>query len=95
MTNNERVSLFISAIAAVDKLEKQYPNHPPFLSIHNQLQFLLDQMRGNSIDRARTTTINIGQLTVHEVEPVNDTAANLFYLVSAEVKQILLESESQ
>lgn len=95
MTNSERVALFISAIQAVDKLEKQYPNHPPFISIHNQLQFLLDQVRGNSIDRARTATINIGQLTVHEVEPVDDAAADLFYLVSAEVKQMLLESHPQ
>ncbi len=89
MTSKERVDLFHQAVLAIERLESEYPSHPPFESIHNQLLFLLDQASGRVMDQEGLARINIGLITVREVEPMDDAAANLFYLVSAEAKQML------
>ena len=92
MTNAERVRLFQQAVLAIEKLERGYPSYPPFESIHNQLLFLLNQASGSSADRDGLARINLGVITVREVESVDDSAAELFYLVSAEAGQMLREA---
>jgi hypothetical protein len=89
MTNEERISLFQRAILAIEKLEREYPSYPPFMSIHNQLLFLLDQASGSPFNREGLAKINLGYITMREVEARDDAAADLFYLVSAEVKKML------
>lgn len=92
MTNEERVRLFQQALLAIEKLECEYPSYPPFESIRNQLLFLLDQASGKAQDCEGLSQINIGYITVREVEPMDDAAADLFYLVSAEVKEMICKA---
>ncbi len=92
MTNADRISLFQQAVLAIEKLEREYPSYPPFESIHNQLHFLLDQASGRARDRDGLTRINLGEITVREVEPMDDAAADLFYLVASEANRMLNEA---
>jgi hypothetical protein len=92
MTNEERIRLFQQAILAIEKLEREYPSYPPFVSIHNQLLFLLDQASGQARDREGLARINVGYITMREVEARDDASADLFYLVSAEVKEMIREA---
>ncbi len=89
MTAEERISLFQRAILAIEKLEREYPSYPPFESIHNQLLFLFDQASGHAVNREGLARINLGYITMREVETRDDAAADLFYLVSAEAKNML------
>jgi hypothetical protein len=88
MTTEERVSLFQRAILSIEKLERKYPSYPPFESIHNQLLFLLGQASGQSVNRDGLAQINLGYITMREVEARDNAAADLFYLVSAEAKKM-------
>lgn len=92
MTNPDRIRLFQQAVLAIEKLEREYPSYPPFESIHNQLLFLLDQASGQARDRDGLTRINLGEITVREVEPMDDAAADLFYLVASEANKMLKEA---
>lgn len=92
MTNADRIRLFEQAILAIEKLERKYPSYPPFESIHNQLLFLHDLASGRTKDRDGLTRINLGEITVREVEPMDDAAADLFYSVAAEARKMLQES---
>jgi hypothetical protein len=91
MTNEERRQLFLRALEAIAQLEKTYPGHPPFLSIHAQLDFLLGQATGAARDREGLARINLGQLAVHEVEGLDEAAADLFHQVSGEACAMLRE----
>ena len=92
MTKEERVNLFQTGILAIEKLERDYPSYPPFESIHNQLLFLLEQASGSPIDREGLGRINLGYITMREVESRDNDAADLFYLISAEVKKMIREA---
>jgi hypothetical protein len=92
MTAEERIRLFQRTVLAIEKLERENPSYPPFKSIHNQLLFLLDQVSGRARDRDGLTRINLGMITVREVEPMDEAAAVLFHLVSAEAKRMLNEA---
>ena len=92
MTTEERVRLFQQAILAIEKLERAYPGYPPFQSIHNQLLFLLDQLSGHGVNREGLARINLGYITMREVEPRDDATADLLCLVSAEVKKMIVEA---
>jgi hypothetical protein len=92
MTNQERILLFQKAVLAIEKLEREYPSYPPFISIHNQLLFLLDQASGKPVDREGLAHINLGYITMREVEARDEAAAELFYLVSAEAKNMIREA---
>jgi hypothetical protein len=92
MTNADRIRLFQQAVLAIEKLEREYPSYPPFESIHNQLLFLLDQASGQARDRDGLTRINLGEITVREVEPMDDAVADLFYVVASEANKMLNEA---
>jgi hypothetical protein len=92
MTTEERVNLFQKAILAIEKLEREYRSYPPFESIHNQLLFLLDQASGQAVNREGLARINLGYITMREVEPKDGAAADLLYLVSAEAKKMLSDA---
>jgi hypothetical protein len=86
MTKQERIALFQRAKKEIATLEKRYPGYPPFESIQNQLQFLIDQCDVNTPDFVALAQINLGYLAMREVESRNDAIADLLYEVSAEVK---------
>jgi Tsi6 len=88
MTNAERVRLFESAMEAMQKLEAQYPSYPPFVSIHNQLLYLI-QVCSSPVERpVDLSQINLGYIAMREVEPRDEDAANLLYSVAAEVDEM-------
>ena len=91
MTNVERVHLFEQGILAIEKLEREVPRFPPYISIHNQLLFLYGQAAGQPKDRQGLAAINLGMLAVREVETGNPEAAELFYQAAAEAKKMLQE----
>lgn len=86
MTNQERAALFQQGIAAICRLEQIYPDYPPFVSIHNQLQFLAEQCGLPVLDRDRLAQINLGYITMREVETRDESIADLLYRCSAEAK---------
>jgi hypothetical protein len=88
MMDQARIDLFQQALLAAVKLERDQPGYPPFISIHNQLLYLLDLETGRSADRTKLDQINIGYITMREVETKNEAIAELFYKVSAEVKRM-------
>ncbi len=88
MNNAERIQLFQHATSEVTHLLQENPGFPPFVSIYNQLQFLIQLASGAPVDPAGLMHINIGQLTVREVEQRDDHTANVLYSVSGEVDKI-------
>jgi hypothetical protein len=91
MTMEERILIFQQALQAMERLESNYPGFPPFLSIQNQLAFLLGQVTGQPKDRDKLESINLGYISMREVEQRDDAAADLLYLASAEAKKMLYE----
>jgi len=91
MTTEERITLFQRAVLAIEKLELEYPSYPPFMSIRSQRLFLLDQASGSPANREKLSRVNLGYVTMREVEARDAAAADLFYLISAEVKEMLRE----
>jgi hypothetical protein len=94
MTNPERMTLFQSALVAIHNLEKAEPGYPPFVSIHNQILYLMALVSGQSVDRKNLAKINLGYIAMREVETQNEDVANLLYRVSAEVDQIRRELQA-
>lgn len=85
MTNAERLALFQKALVAVERLESEYPSYPPFVSIHNQLLYLVRLVSGQAGGGAELAKINLGYIAMREVEPRDEAAATLLYSVAAEV----------
>jgi len=44
------------------------------------------------VNREGLARINLGYITMREVEPRDDATADLLYLVSAEVKKMIVEA---
>jgi hypothetical protein len=91
MTNPERMTLFQSALIAIHNMQKAEPGYPPFVSIHNQILYLMALVSGQPVDHQNLAKINLGYIAMREVETQNEDAANLFYRVSAEVDQLRKE----
>jgi hypothetical protein len=94
MTSSERIALFEQAIKVIKRLEEKIPSFPPFESIHNQLIFLLEQASGAAPDCSGLARINLGLITVREVEDRDDAAAEIFYEVSGEADKMLADAEA-
>ncbi|MBA4124006.1 MAG: hypothetical protein H0X72_16305 [Acidobacteria bacterium] len=86
--NIERIKLFEKAIAAIQMLSKQYPMIEQFRSVKNQLAYLIDIESGRKTDCERLKDINIGLITVREIEDRNMDIANLMYEVTSEVEKM-------
>lgn len=86
MTNQERAALFEQGVTAISRLQQIYPDYPPFESIHNQLVFLLEQCSAAVPNRDALAQINLGYITMREVETRDNTIADLLYRCSAEAK---------
>jgi hypothetical protein len=92
MTGEERVQLFWQCVAAVDALEVEYPGDPTLQSIRGQLRFLIKQAAGDPRDQDGLDRINIGVLTVRQVEDMNDDVAQLLHRASGEAKRMRSEA---
>ena len=91
MTGEERVQLFRQCLAAVDTLEAEYRGDPVLQSIRNQLRFLMEQAAGSPRNQDGLDRINIGVLTVRQVEDMNDSVARLLHRASGEAKRMRAE----
>lgn len=92
MTSEERVQLFRECLAAVNALEAEYPGDPTLQSIRAQLRFLIEQAAGAPRDQEGLDRINIGVLTVRQVEDMNDDVAHLLHRASGEAKRMRSEA---
>ena len=91
MTAADRLALFQQALRGVEELERVYPGYPPFVSLHNQLLFLIGAVTGQIVDVAPLSQVNIGLIAMREIEPRSDATADLLYSVSAEVEAMKKE----
>lgn len=91
MTNAERLLLFQKAVQAIETLEAAYPSYPPFISIHNQLLYLIAVVSGQAVDVTGLAQINLGYITMREVESRDEGVATVLYSVSAEVDRMKKE----
>jgi hypothetical protein len=87
MENNDQVKLFKQALEGIEKLEIKYPGYPPFVSIHNQLQYLIDMVNDKN-DGSQISKINMGLLIAREVETRDEALAEVLYSVNSELKQM-------
>lgn len=66
----------------------QYPNSTALLSVLRQIEYLIGLDNGTITDRSRLKEIIIGVLTAREIEPLDDDAAETFYQIASEAKQM-------
>lgn len=85
---SERKKLFENALKKCKELLSQYPDNGALLSISHQIEYLISLEIGQSTDRSRLKEIIIGVLTAREIEELDEEAAELFYKVSGEARQM-------
>ncbi|MBZ2190596.1 hypothetical protein K8B33_15930 [Alcanivorax sp. JB21] len=85
---NQRLIMLDKASKKCDELLVKYPTHEPLKSIKQQLYYLIGLESGRHSDRSRLQDITIGVLTAREIEPIDDEAAEVFYQVAGEVRQM-------
>lgn len=85
---NKRQELFKEALQKCHELLNQYPDNGSLLSIGRQIEYIQGIEEGTITDRSRLKEIIIGVLTAREIESLDEEAAELFYKVSGEVKQM-------
>jgi len=78
------------ALEKIGELEKKEPNYPPFVSVRNQILFLISYLSGHE-DGKKLAGINLGYIAMREIEPQDEDVANIIYSVSAEVEKMTAE----
>ncbi|NHZ93945.1 hypothetical protein F2P45_33870 [Massilia sp. CCM 8733] len=66
----------------------KYPSSTALLSVLRQIEYLIGLDNGTITDRSRLKEIIIGVLTAREIEPLDDDAAETFYQIASEAKQM-------
>jgi hypothetical protein len=66
----------------------QYPGSTALLSVSRQIEYLIGIEGGSVSDRSRLKDITIGVITAREIEPLDDDAAETFYQIASEAKQM-------
>lgn len=79
------LELLSSALHSAENLGDRHPADQAVASIVNQLKFLIALEEGNRTDWERLKDLTIGVLTVREIEPLDDSLAQLLYSVVEEV----------
>jgi hypothetical protein len=69
-------------------LLSQYPSSTALLSVSRQIEYLIGIADGSVVDRSRLKEITIGVITAREIEPLDDDAAETFYQIASEAKQM-------
>jgi hypothetical protein len=70
------------------RLLAQYPSSTALLSVSRQIEYLIGIAGGSVTDRSRLKEITIGVITAREIEPLDDDAAETFYQIASEAKQM-------
>lgn len=86
--NTERIKLFEKAVSEIQMLIEQYPMIEQFQLVKVQLEYLIDIEEKRRTDYERLEDINIGLITVREIEDRNMDTANLMYEVTSEVEKM-------
>ncbi len=89
--NTERIKLFQKALTETQTLIQKYPMIEQFQSVKIQLEYLIDVEEEKRTDYERLEDINIGLITVREIEDRDMDVANLMYKVTSEVKKMKKE----
>jgi hypothetical protein len=71
-----------------DTLIARYPSSTALLSVSRQIEYLIGIDGGSVTDRSRLKEITIGVITAREIEPLDDDAAETFYQIASEAKQM-------
>ncbi len=66
----------------------QYPNSTALLSVSRQIEYLIGIDGGSVTDRSRLQEITIAVITAREIEPLDEDAAETFYQIASEAKQM-------
>lgn len=66
----------------------QYPSSTALLSVSRQIEYLIGIDSGSVTDRSRLKEITIGVITAREIEPLDDDAAETFYKIASEARQM-------
>lgn len=66
----------------------QYPSSTALLSVLRQIEYLTGIDDGSITDRSRLKDITIGVMTAREIEALDDDAAETFYQIASEAKQM-------
>lgn len=85
---SDRLKLFETAQKKCADLSAQYPFNRALVSIGRQIEYLIGLERQTHSDRSRLSEITIGVLTAREVEPLDEDAAEIFYKVAGEVRNM-------
>ena len=92
MTNPDRVILFKKALDAFVEVEQSKPDYPPYVSIHNQLLYLIAIAEGTRKDKEKLEKINLGVLTMREVETGHEKVADLLYEAAGQADVMTTEA---
>ncbi len=84
----DRLLTFEQGLDRCRALLMQHPDSRALLSISKQIEFLIDLDKGVVQDASRLREITIGVLTAREVEPLDESAAELFYKIASEASRM-------
>jgi hypothetical protein len=87
----KRLKILNTAHVAMENLRAAHPHDAAVVSVCKQLDYLLELAEGKREDRERLNDIIIGVLTMREIEPLDQDAAELLYLVVEEVDKMKAE----
>jgi hypothetical protein len=90
-----QLELLAAALASTESFGRRHPADRSVESVVNQLRFLIDLEEGKRFDWERLKDITIGVLTVREIEPLDNSLAELLYKVVEEVSQMQSRRESK
>lgn len=85
---SERLALFESGLEQCNALLSRYPDSRPAQSIKIQIEFLIGLETGTQHDVTRLREITIGVLTAREIEPLDESVAEVFYKVATEATKL-------
>ena len=88
-----RSQLFAQALSGCQRLLATYPAHPPLQSAVAQLEYLIALESGARSDRHQLRDINIGLLTVRELEVLDPELADTLYAVSEQAELMSRDSK--
>lgn len=85
------IAIFNKALVGLNKLVGEFPSNILVKSIKLQLKYLIDLEEGKEKDRSRLPEINLGLITVREIEGKDDELANILYEVNSIAKAMMTE----
>lgn len=84
----DRLNLLKTGLFKCSELLAIYPKNLTLQSIQNQIEYLLELEQGKVSDRLRLKEIVIGVQTAREIEAMDNSAAEIFYQIASEAKNM-------